>query len=146
MGRPRINQETLNKMCELRKQGLTYKEIMDSLGVSKWACVNYLKDVEVEASAIEAEWRKAEKEAAEFLQRMGFTDIHDLNAICPSPYWDVLARRDGQWWLIDVTVSPRKQIGGKVPFTVEGYMHAILYKNVNTGDWKLVRIIMEEVE
>lgn len=68
-----------------------------------------------------------------------------MNAFSPSSYWDLLAKRESKWWLVDVTVSATKQIGGKIPSTVEGYIHAILYKNMHTSEWKLVRIILEEI-
>jgi len=132
-------------MIELRKRGYTYSEIQKALGVSKWACLRYLKDVKVEESAVEEEWKIAEKEAMEFLKKNGFTDIHYLNKICPSPYWDILARKGDEWWLIDVTVSARKEIGAKIPAFVEGYVHAILYKNIHTNEWKLVRMSVELV-
>ena len=145
MGR-KITKEVLDKMVEMRKKGHTYNEIMRALGVSKWACIHYLKDVKVEKSAIEEEWRKAEIEAIDYLKSLGFTDIHDLNKICPSPYWDILARKDNEWWLIDVTVSANKSIGGKIDRFIDGYIHAILYKNLNTGEWKFIKLSYEEVE
>lgn len=127
-------------MQKLRKKGTTYKEISNTLGVSKWACITYLKDIEIESSAIEKEWKKAEKDSVDFLAQKGFKEIHDLNKICPTPYWDILAKRDNKWFLIDVTVSPRKQISGKIPYVVDNYNHAILFKNINTNKWKFVKI------
>lgn len=142
----KITEEILKKMIKLRKQGATYKKIMQILGVSKWACINYLKGIEVEKSAVEKAWRKAELEAQEFLREQGFTEIHDLNRICPSPYWDLLAKKGDGWWLIDVTISEGKSIGAKIPRVVSGYTHAILYRDLNGNKWKLVKITFEDVE
>ncbi len=132
-------------MKALRLAGKSYVEIVRAVGVSKSTVIHYLRDLRIEDGAIEEEWKKAEKEAAAFLRRNGFSEIHDLNAFSPSSYWDLLAKRESKWWLVDVTVSATKQIGGKIPSTVEGYIHAILYKNTHTSEWKLVRIILEEI-
>ncbi len=113
--------------------------------MSKSTVIHYLRDLRIEDGAIEEEWKKAEKEAAGFLRRNGFSEIHDLNAFSPSSYWDLLAKRESKWWLVDVTVSSMKQIGGKIPSTVEGNIHAILHKNMHTSEWKFVQIILEEI-
>jgi len=131
-------------MVEMRKAGATYREIMQALGVSKWACIRYLRDIKPEPSAVEKAWKQAEMEAIEFLKERGFSDIHNLNNICPSPYWDLLAKKDGKWWLIDVTISEGKRVGAKIPYFVDGYEHAILYRNINDGTWRLVRLSYEE--
>jgi len=136
----RITKEILEKMRELRKKGFTYREISTTLGVSKWSCIRYLKNIEVKKSAIEEEWRKAEEEAITLLKKKGFKEIHNLNKIAPSPYWDILAKKDNKWWLIDVTISSNKTIGAKIPYTTNGYIHAILYKDINTLEWKLVKL------
>ena len=132
-------------MKTLRLAGESYVEIGRGVGVSKTTVIHYLRDLRIEEGVIAEEWRKAEKEAFGFLRRNGFSDIHNLNEFSPSAYWDLLARRESEWWLVDVTVSATKQIGGKIPSTVEGYIHAILYKNMHTSEWKLVRIILEEI-
>ncbi|MFQ5553422.1 MAG: hypothetical protein ACE5EW_06860 [Thermoplasmata archaeon] len=132
-------------MKALRRAGKSYVEIGRAVGVAKSTAIHYLRDLRVEDGAMVEEWKKAEREAVGFLRRNGFSEVHDLNAISPSPYWDLLAKRESDWWLVDVTVSATKQIGGKIPSTVEGYTHAILYKNMHTSEWKLVRIILEEI-
>ena len=142
----KITDEKLEKMKGMRRGGATYKEIQREVGVSNWACLAYLKGIEVEQSAVEKVWRKAEKEAIGYLASKGFEDSHDLNRICPTPYWDILARKDKVWWLIDVTVSEGKKIGAKIPYFVDGYIHAILYRNINDEKWKLVKLTYEEVE
>jgi hypothetical protein len=141
----RIDKAILDQMAALRKAGATYEEIESKLGVSRWACIKYLKGIDTPKSAITEEWVKAELEAIEYLRARGFTQIHNLNHICSMPYWDLLAKKGNDFWLIDVTVSPTKQISGKVPYSVNGYINAILYKNINTNEWKLVRIFIEEL-
>ena len=130
----------------MRQRGATYKEIQRELTVSKWACLAYLKGVKVEQSAVEKMWRKAEKEAIGYLASKGFGDLHDLNEICPTPYWDILARKEEVWWLIDVTISEGKKIGAKIPYFVDGYIHAILYRNINDKKWKLIKLTYEGVK
>lgn len=141
----KITEDVLEKMIDMRKKGATYKEISEALGVSKWACIRYLKDIKPEPSAVEKAWRQAEIEAMNYLKEKGFTEVHDLNKICPSPYWDILAKKDDRWWLIDVTISEGKKVGAKIPYFVDGYIHAILYRNINNGEWKLVKLSYEEI-
>jgi len=141
----KITDEVLEKMREMRRQGATYEGIHKALGVSKWACTAYLKGIAVEQSAIETAWRKAEKDALGYLETRGFEDLHDLNRICPTPYWDILARKDNIWWLIDVTVSEGKRVGAKIPYFVDNYTHAVLYRHINGDKWKLVKLSYDEV-
>jgi len=142
----KITEDILKKMIELRKKGYTYGKISQALGVSKWACIRYLKDIKLEPSAVEKAWKKAEIEAINYLKEKGFVEIHNLNSICPSPYWDILAKKENKWWLIDVTISGGKQIGAKIPYFVKGYIHAILYRDINNKNWKLVKLSFEEIE
>ena len=142
----KITDEILGKMRVMRKEGATYEEIQNALSVSKWACMTYLKGIEIEQSAVEKAWRKAEKDALVYLGTRDFEDLHDLNGMCPTPYWDILARKGTEWWLIDVTVSEGKKIGRKIPYFVDNYIHAILYRHVNDEEWKLVKLSYEEVK
>lgn len=139
----KLSQEVYNQMVELRKRGATYPEIMQTLGVSKWQCIHYLKDVKVDKHFAQREWEKAQAEGKEVLRNMGFEHIVDLNKICPSPYWDYYAESSGQPWLIDVTVDLKKDVVGKVRYSVKGYNHAILLKQ-SDGSWKMVRLNIEE--
>ena len=141
----KITDELLKKMWEMRQHGMPYAGIQKALGISKWACITYLKDIKVEQSAVEKAWRKAEKEALSYLKTKGFKDLHDLNNICPIPYWDILARKDAVWWLIDVTISEGKRVGAKIPYFVDSYIHAVLYRNINSDKWKLVKLSYEKV-
>jgi len=142
----RITEEILEKMREMRRAGATYDEIQKALNISKWACINYLRGIKTTKSAVEKAWRKAENEAFEYLTSKGFEELHDLNKICPSPYWDILGKKKGECWLIDVTISEGKRIGAKIPYFVDGYVHAVLYRNINDKKWKLVKLSYEEVE
>lgn len=141
----KITSEILEKMKEMRRQGATYREIEDVLNVSRWACITYLKDVKPEEPAIIKEWKKAEEDAFSYLKEKGFTDLHNLNTISPSPYWDILARKNEEWWLIDVTISEGKKLGAKIPRLIDGYIHAILYRNIENNTWKLVKLTYEEI-
>ena len=141
----KITDEILKKMREMRKAGATYREIQNALGISRWACIRYLKDIKVDRSAVEKAWKEAEKKAIEYLWKKGFDEIHNLNEICPSPYWDILAKKDGEWWLIDVTISEGKKLGAKIPYFVDKYRHAILYRYLDRGEWKLVSLSIKEI-
>ena len=139
----KITKEILGKMVEMRKVGATYGDIKAELGVSKWACIHYLRDVEVEKSEMEKEWRAVEAEAAQVLKKHGFERIIDLNTLCPSAYWDYYAEKDGEKWLIDVTINSRKDVGQKIARMVEGHNAAILLKREST--WEFVEITMKKV-
>ncbi len=142
----RITKECMDNMVKLRKQGKTYKEIEQTLHVSRWATLKYLKGIKVEKGVVEAEWKKAEDEAKAFIESRGFTDYHNLNSFCPTPYWDILAKYKGKWWLIDVTISDGKRVGAKIPYFTEGYTHAILYRNIHTQEWRMVKLTYEDVK
>ena len=145
----KITKEIRGKMEEMRSGGATYSDIIAELGVSKWACIKYLQDVEVEKSEIEEEWRAAEVEAAQVLKKHGFERIIDLNVLCPSAYWDYYAdwdyyaEKDGEKWLIDVTINSRKDVGQKIARMIDGHNAAILLKRKNT--WEFVEITMKKV-
>jgi len=139
----KLSQEVYNQMVELRKRGATYPEIMQTLGVSKWQCIHYLKGIEPNKHFAQREWERAQTEGKDVLRNAGFEHIVDLNRICPSPYWDYYAEREGQPWLIDVTIDLRKDMVEKVGHSVEGYNHAILLKQ-SDGSWKMIKLNIEE--
>jgi len=141
----KITEEVLEKMRKMRRQGATYSEIQKALNVSRWACITYLKGIKAEKSAVEEAWRKAERDALDYLASRGFQELHNLNKICPSPYWDILAKKDDTWWLIDVTISEGKKMGAKIPYFVDDYTHAILYRNINNNEWKLIKLSFKEI-
>lgn len=56
-----ITPPILEEMIRMRTLGAKYPEIMEALGVSKERCMAYLKHIPVEPSAMEVNWRSAEK-------------------------------------------------------------------------------------
>jgi hypothetical protein len=140
----RITREMHDKMVEMRKAGAPYSEIQAAFKVSKWACINHLRDVEIDGSWVSDEWQQAEDEAESILESMGFSHILNLNKICNvAPYWDYFTEKDGDKWLIDVTVNTQKSLVEKQSRGVEGFNLGILYKN--THEWKLLKISAEVV-
>ena len=123
---------------------MTFKDIARTVDVSKWACIKYLKGIKVDQSYSTLLWKEAENEASSVLAKKGFTNIFNLNAICPSPTWDYLAEKGKDRWLIDVTINQGKSVSDKIFRIVEGYRHAILYKQ--DDKWTLVELNMTEIE
>lgn len=142
MKKSTVTEEIFHKMVDLRRNGATYPEIMQTLGISKWKCIHYLKGIKVDKHFVQKEWEKAQDEGRKVLADLGFSRILDLNKICPSPYWDYYAEKKGEKWLIDVTIDKRKDMVGKVLRTVNGFRHAILLKE--NGNWKLVELNFKE--
>jgi hypothetical protein len=135
----KITKQVYDRMVEMRKQGATYREIMSTCNVSKWACMNYLSKVKVEPSFVTTVWGKAEKQASAILTKNGFSHIVNLNEICSvAPYWDYYAERHSEKWLIDVTVDLTKSITEKQNRAVNGYRLGILYNESNK--WRLLEI------
>jgi len=141
----KITEEIRNKMVECRKEGMTYSEIMKKFNVSKWVCINYLRSIPINRSYIEKKWRLAEEEAEKILLKNGFSNILNLNNICPSPYWDYYAEKNNKRWLIDVTINEKKSIIEKYSRTLDNFICAILYKNEN-GKWNLIKINSEVIK
>lgn len=145
----KVTTEVRDKMVNMRKKGATYKEIMIEMGVSKWMCITYLRDIEIDRSWIELEWQKAEREAEAKLREMHFIHILNLNDICPSAYWDYYCEltnppyKTNERWLIDVTINQHKNLVDKALRRVEGYNHAILLKIED--EWKLMEIKVSEI-
>ena len=127
----------------MRKKGATYREIENKLGISRWSCITYLKNIEINKSWVEEEWKKAEKEAENILLEMGYNTIINLNEISPSPYWDYYCSKDNEKWLIDVTINQNKNLIDKSLRQVEGYRHAVLLKT--SDKWKMLEIKTEEI-
>lgn len=139
----KITKRILGKMEEMRRNGASYKVIAAELGVSKWSCIHYLRDVEIEeTSAVEEEWKEVEIEAAQMLGKHGFTRIINLNKLCPTPYWDYYAEKDDEKWLIDVTINSRKDVGEKISRMIEDHRAAILLKRGD--DWEFFEINMRK--
>jgi len=137
-----LSEELFHKMVDLRRNGATYPEIMQTLGVSKWKCMHYLKGIKIDKHFVQKEWEKAQEEGAKVLKDLNFSHILDLNKICPSPYWDYYAEKDKDRWLIDVTIDKRKDMVGKVLHTLKSFKHAILLKEKK--QWKLIELNFTE--
>ena len=131
-------------MVAMRQDGATYPQIMAECGVSKWACTKHLRDVDVECSFVSEEWQQAENDAEDVLKSLGFSHIVNLNQVCNvAPFWDYYAEKDGEKWLIDVTINTQKSLVEKQTRAVDGYILGILYKN--TSEWKLLKLFAEVV-
>jgi len=131
-------------MIEMRKNGATYPEIIEALGVTKWMCIQYLKNVEVEKRWVREEWQEAEAAAKHVLDQMGFSHILNLNEICSAaPSWDFYAAKGETGWLIDVTINGQKSVLDKHVHLVDGFNHAILYKKGSV--WELIEVKKEVV-
>ncbi len=131
-------------MIQLRKNGYSYPKIMDQLHVSKWQCMNYLKDIEVEEEWVTQEWKRVEDEAEGILADMGFTHIVNLNRICNvAPHWDYYAWKKDGGWLVDVTINTQKSIMEKQVRGYDGFNLAILYKD--SEEWRLLRLSTETI-
>lgn len=131
-------------MVDLRRRGATYPEIMQTLNISKWKCMHYLKGIKVDKHFVQKEWEKAQEEGRKVLTDLGFSHILDLNKICPSPHWDYYAEKETEKWLVDVTIDKRKDMVGKILRTVDGFRHAILLKE--NGNWKLIELNFKKTE
>jgi len=137
-----VTEELFHKMVNLRRAGATYPEIMQTLGVSKWMCMHYLKGIKIDKHFVQKEWEKAEREGKDILEDLGFSHILNLNEICPSPYWDYYAERNKERWLVDVTIDKRKDMVAKIMHTVKGFRHSILFKE--EGKWRLIELNFRE--
>ena len=140
-----ITNEKVEKMKELRKQGLSTREIAKSTGFSLYSINKYLKGTKPDESYSTELWQQAEAEAEMILLDKGFTNIVNLNKICNAPYWDYYAEYNNKRWLIDVTINETKSIVDKFSRLVEGYSHAILHKKPE-DKWAFVEIIFKEIK
>jgi len=142
MPKIKTTKKLYNEMVKMREYGATYSEIMETLHVSKWQCLHYLRDVKIDKHFVQKEWEKAEQEGNQVLINSGYLHIVNLNNISPSPYWDYYAEKDNEKWLIDVTINKRKNIVAKILHCVDGYRHAILLKEKNK--WKFIELNFKE--
>lgn len=71
----KITPDLKEKMIQMRKAGSTYRQICESLGVTKGRCIAYLQHIETETSAATKDWMDAEKQAPEVLKQLGFISI-----------------------------------------------------------------------
>lgn len=138
-----ITEEKVEKMKELRKQGLSMREIAKTTGFSLFSINKYLKGIRPDSSYSTELWQKAENEAIKVLTDKGFINIINLNQICNTPHWDYYAEYNGKRWLIDVTINETKSMVDKFSRLVEGYSHAILHKKAD-NKWAFVEILFKE--
>lgn len=140
----KITSEINKKMIAMREEGASYMQIVDTLGVSKWACQQYLRDIIVNPSWAEEAWKNTEIEAAALLSKHGFTDILNLNLICPQATWDYYAKYDDDQWLIDVTINNQKDVVRKANQMIDGFKSAILLKK-GEDSWTFFEINKKEI-
>ena len=78
---------------------------------------------------------------------MGFKHVLNLNKICgTSPYWDYLAVKNNESWLIDVTINTSKCVVEKSQRMVDDFRSAILLKERKTKiKWKLIEIKTDKI-
>jgi len=142
MRKGKVTKELLKKLMAARKAGSTYSQIENEFGVSRWTTIRYLKGVEPRI-APSGNWKAAEQEAANELDKRGFKIILNLNEVCPFPFWDYYVVKDEDKWLIDVTVNKYKSVVDKSHRMVTGYRCAVLYKN--GSEWELMEIKTSKV-
>jgi len=143
MGRG-LSKEKIEKMKEMRRGGASYRKIAKNLDVSKWACQKYLGDIDIDESWMEKQWKEAQEEAGRLLEQKGYENILDLNLISPSSHWDYYCTKNGERWLIDVTINHSKNLVDKALRRLEGFEHAVLLKE--NGKWNMLKINIEEVD
>lgn len=139
-GKGKVTKELLNEMIEARKKGATYTEIEARFNVSRWVTIHYLKGTETEKSVADSLWKKAEEQAKGILSERGFTEIVNLNLICPTGYFDILATKDGEKWLIDVTINEAKDLATKSIRVIPEYRCAILYLSHDLNSHRLMEL------
>jgi hypothetical protein len=136
----RVTQDLLDKMVAARKKGATYQEIEAMFNVSRWTTLHYLKGIEQEVTVAEELWKQAEEKAELFLSKRGFTDIINLNLICPTGYFDILATKVNHKWLIDVTINESKDLASKSMRVIPNYRCGVLYISHNLETHRLVEL------
>ncbi|MDP1614491.1 MAG: hypothetical protein Q8L68_01700 [Methylococcales bacterium] len=136
----KITQKLLTEMIEARKNGATYVDIEARFNVSRWTTIHYLKGIDVEKGVAEPLWKEAEEKAKNVLAERGFVDIVDLNAICPTGFFDILATKNKEKWLIDVTINEEKDLATKSIRVLPEYRCAILYMTHDLKNYRLVEL------
>lgn len=136
----KINKDVLDKMVAARTSGKTYKEIESELGVSRWASITYLKDIQVDKGVSNLIWKQAETKAGTILKERGYTNILNLNRICPSCYFDYYCTKGNQRWLVDVTINESKDLASKSLRLVDDFVCAILYLSHDLKTYRLVKL------
>ena len=138
MANQKLTQDKLDAMIDARKKGATYMEIEARFNVSRWTTIHHLKQIETEVAVADVLWKQAETVAETFLSHRGFVDIINLNVICPTGYFDILATKDNKKWLIDVTINEAKDLAAKSIRVIPEYRCAVMYI---THDLKTHRLV-----
>lgn len=136
----KVNNEMLGKMKQARIEGKTYKEIESEFGVSRWTTLNYLKNIKRDVSVSENLWKEAEEKSKKFLIDNEFSDIINLNKISPQSHFDLLCEKDGEHWLVDVTINESKDLATKSLRLIDEFRCAILYVSHDLKEFKLVEL------
>ena len=137
----KVTQEMLSRMVEARANGAIYKDIMAQFNISKNTAIQYLKHIKINESVSVEIWKQAEKKALDVLLSKGYTDIVNLNEICPNGYFDILAFKDKEKWLIDVTINEQKDLANKMTRLVDNYRCAILYFSHDLNNNRIVELV-----
>lgn len=140
MANKKVTQKMLDEMIDARKKGATYSEIEARFNVGRWTTLHYLKGIEPEITVADALWKQAESKAEIILSDRGFTDIVNLNVICPTGYFDILATKDNKKWLIDVTINEAKDLANKSIRVIPAYRCAVLYISHDLEKHRLVEL------
>lgn len=142
----KITPTLLFRMVKARKRyGWTYDKIQNSFHVSKWTAINYLRDVKPDVSTIHVSEefnKKIEKRATTILINEGFKDIINLGELCPRTYFDFLAIKGKQKWLLNITVGDSTELRNKTLSlrVIPGFICAILYMTGDLGSYNLVEL------
>lgn len=137
----KVTKEILSKMVVLRKAGATYKVIEAEFGISRATCIHYLRNLKIDESVAIAIWKQAEQKAKDVLTEKGFIGIVNLNEISPNGYFDILAEKDNQKWLFDVTINESKDLAAKSARLLKGYRCGILYFSHDLNEHRIVELV-----
>jgi len=99
-----------------------------------------LKKIKKDDSASSRLWKAAEQKAIEYLTNRDYSDIINLNEISPQSHFDLLCRKDSEWWLIDTTINENKDLAKKTIRVVKNFRCAILYVSHDLNDFILVEL------
>jgi len=142
----KITPELLYRMVKARKKdGWTYGKIQEIFHVSGWTTIHYLRDIVPDKSTIiiSEEFKKnVEKKAVEMLNKDGFADIINLSEICPKRYFDIIANKGQERWLININVGNPKELRNKTISlrVIPGFICAILYMTQDLGAYNIVEL------
>jgi len=135
-----ITKETITEMRAARANGASYEEIHAKFKVGYASISKYLKDLGYNGAAASGVWREAEEYGLRLFKNNGFEHVLDLNRISPSGFFDILAIKKGEVWLIDVTINESKDLASKALNMVPGCRCFVLYVNYDMKSHKLAEL------